>query len=349
MIDAAARALLVGASAFRLPLVDAAVAALIPPPCRRETVAAGSPATLYAPRSADRPSDALLLNGATPLGRRHPGLVRLAEGIARAGFRVLVPDLPGVAQGEVTWQGVRSAVACAHHLAGQGPVALLGISSGTTLALLAAEEPDLAGRVSVVAGTTCYTDLRDLIRLATTGTYETPAGIRPYQAGPFLALCVARSVCAGLDEGPGKRLLAAALEPIGDDHPDPLAPLRELRVVGLDREARAVLELLANRDPARFDALYAALPEPSRQKVDRLSPVKGASRLQAPVELLVDPRDKYFPLEHALALARASPLVRVTTTEALAHADTRRSPRALLDLVRVGGFLVRVLRAARVR
>ncbi len=338
-----------GASAFQLPGMAGLLAALVPSPFCRETVAAGSPATLYAPRSAAQAPAVVLLNGATPLGRHHPGLVRLAEGIARAGFRVLVPDLPGIVRGEVTWEGVRSAVACAHELVGGGRVALFGISSGTTVALLAAEEPDLAERVTVVAGTTGYTDLRDLMRLATTGTYETPHGLRPYRSHPFLALCVARSVCAGLDEGRARRVLAAALEGVGDDDPDPLARLRQLHLVGLDREARAVLDLLVNRDPTRFDSLYAALPESARAKVDRLSPVRGADRLRAPVELLVDPRDKYFPLEHARALARLSPLVRLTVTEALAHADTRRSPAVALDLVRVAAFLVRVLRAAYVR
>ena len=55
-----------------------------------------------------------------------------------------------------------------------------------------------------------------------------------------------------------------------------------------------------------------------RLGIERLSPVRFADRLQAPVEILADPRDKYFPLEHTLALARASPLVRVTVTTASA-------------------------------
>lgn len=340
---------MIGAWAFRLPGLAPLVALCTVSPREEETQAAGYPATAYLPRRPRDAPRALLLNGATPLGRRHPRLVQLARGIARAGFSVLVPDLPGLAQGEVTWTGVRSTVASAQELAEGGKVALLGISSGTTLALLAAEEPDLAEQVSVVAGTTCYTDLRDLIRLATTGTYEARGELRRYPAGPFLALCVARSVCAGLDEGQGEEALAQALEGVAEDDPDPLAPLPWLQVAGLGEEARAALALLANRDPGRFDALYAALPEGSRAKVDRLSPVKGAGRLRAPVELLVDPRDKYFPLEHALALARASPLVRVTVSEALAHADARRSARAAVELLRVGSFLVRVLHAAGVR
>jgi pimeloyl-ACP methyl ester carboxylesterase len=346
------RAFLVAAAAFDLPLLHRAVEAATPAPLASETVVEGLPATLYVPPGRGRAPTALLLNGATPLGRRHPRLVRLASGLSRAGLAVLVPDLPGLPRGEVTQDGVRGAVACARWLRGEegeDGVALLGISAGTTVALLAAEEEELARGVSVVAGTTCYTDLRDLMRLATTGTHATREGPRRYRASSFLALCVARSVCAGLEEEKARRALAEALEGVAEDDPDPLAPLRRLRPEGLEEEARAVLLLLANRDPRRFDELYAALPERTKAKVDRLSPLSGAERLRAPVELLVDPVDKYFPLEHALALARASPCVRVTVSEALSHVDARRSPRLVLDLPRVGAFLVRVLAAACVR
>lgn len=278
--------------------------------------------------------------------------VALARALARAGYLVLVPDVPGIARGEVTADGVRSSVECTLELLSRAEArperaGLFGVSVGTTLALLAAAEEDLARRVSVVAGITGYTDLADLIRLATTGTYRAPAGIRPYPAGPFLTLCVARSVCSGLDPGPSRAVLTAALEAVAADDPDPVASLRRLHGAGLDEEARSALAVLVNRDPARFDELYAALPEATRAKVDRLSPVVWADRLQAPVELLFDPRDKYFPLEHARALERASPRVRVTTTEALAHADTRLSLRGAADSVRLLGFVTRALSATR--
>jgi dienelactone hydrolase len=351
-VDGGCRALLVLAAAFDAPVAGAAVRAGTAESSAEETVSGGAPATLYRPGGRGAWPALVLLNGATEEGRRHPRVVALARALARAGYLVLVPDVPGIARGEVTADGVRSSVECTLELLSRAEArperaGLFGVSVGTTLALLAAAEEDLARRVSVVAGTTGYTDLADLIRLATTGTYRAPAGIRPYPAGPFLTLCVARSVCSGLDPGPSRAVLTAALEAVAADDPDPVAPLRRLHGAGLDEEARSALAVLVNRDPARFDELYAALPEATRAKVDRLSPVVWADRLQAPVELLFDPRDKYFPLEHARALERASPRVRVTTTEALAHADTRLSLRGAADSVRLLGFVTRALSATR--
>jgi pimeloyl-ACP methyl ester carboxylesterase len=352
-IDACARAVVALATALRVPVLVDAVARLTAPPRTEDTVSGGVEATLVSPGSGGGWPAVVVLNGATPLGRRHPGIVRLGQGLARAGFLVLVPDLPGVAKGEVTVEGVGAAVAAARDVAARpearpGRVALFGISTGTTIGLLAAEEPELDGTLSVVAGTTGYTDLVDLIRLATTGEHSVGGTSRPYPAGPFLSLCVARSVAAGLELGPDRDVLLAELEALPIDDPEPLARLRSRRVDELGAEARATTELLQNRDPARYDELYARLPPRTRAAIERLSPVHGAARLRTRVELLFDPRDKYFPLEHAFALARAAPRVRVTVTEALAHADTRFSPQAAAEIAGLCGFAVRSLRAARI-
>jgi pimeloyl-ACP methyl ester carboxylesterase len=177
--------------------------------------------------------------------------------------------------------------------------AFFGISVGTTLGLLAAEQEDVAERVSVVAGLAGYVDLPDLIRIATTERFE---------SSPFLFESAERSVRA-----------AAAGE--------------------------AVDALLTNRDTARFAALYSALPVDVRAAIERLSPVHGSKRLRAPVLILVDPNDKYFPPEHVTRLAEAQ----VTSARLLRHADIDLRMRNVPELVRVVRFLARALKAARSR
>ena len=100
-----------------------------------------------------------------------------------------------------------------------------------------------------------------------------------------------------------------------------------------------------NRDPARFDALFAALPEHVRATVAALSPVRAAPGLRAPVEIVTAPRDRYFPVAESRALAAASPLVRLTVTSLLAHATPRLHPRYLAEFGRLNGFFVRSLAA----
>lgn len=289
------RAALVLAVVLDLPVLARLARALTRPPREHELDVPDAPTSVFTPGRPGAHPTLLLLNGATPHGRRHPMVRRFAEALARAGFRVFVPDVYGVERGEISDRSLAATLAVAREI--PRPAAFVGISVGTTLALLAAEDPALAGRVSVVSGVAGYVDLPDLIRIATTERFE---------AAPFLFTCVDCSV----------------------------------RVVGV---GDAVDALLANRDPARFEGLYAQLPPDVRIAIERLSPAHGADRLRSPVKILADPDDKYFPLEHIARLPRAD----VTTTRLLKHADVGLSLRDLPDLMRLAAFVVRTLRAAR--
>ena len=83
----------------------------------------------------------LFANGATPDGRTHPVVRRVALALARSGYATFVPDLPGISVGELTPATVAAAVECTQHVAGAretryGRVGLIGVSVGGTLALL---------------------------------------------------------------------------------------------------------------------------------------------------------------------------------------------------------------------
>lgn len=185
-----------------------------------------------------------------------------------------------------------------------GPrAALVGTSTGAGLALLAAADPLIAHRITGVAAIAPFASLRRILRLATTGFYED----RRFQAASVVANGVVRSLTASAPDDPG------------------IAPL------------------LANRDPRRFDELYAALEPPTRTLVESLSPETRIPCVTAPVELASDPEDRFFPVEESLVLARAGHDVRLTVTPALEHVRPRLRP----GLVRVSGVLDRTLRRAR--
>ena len=139
----------------------------------------------------------------------------------------------------------------------------------------------------------------------------------------------------------------AALSPVDDEAPDPLSVVRRSRWRGLGRAGRALVRVLANRDPRRFARLYAALPRELRSDIRRLSPIYHAQRLQAPVELASAPRDSYFPLAESDSLVRAAPDARLTVTRTLEHAVPAASLRDARHLLRLDAFAVRVLAEAR--
>jgi dipeptidyl aminopeptidase/acylaminoacyl peptidase len=270
---------------------------------------------------------------------------RLARGLARAGFLVVVPELPGLRLGEITSETTDATVRVAQATADRtdargGRVGLYGVSVGASLALLAAESVPLASRLTVVGGEAPWVDLRRIVRLATTGYY----GSRPYETDPYALLAIGRSLAAGLPRGVGRSQLLRKLEAVPDDDPDPMEALSPAEYSG---GTRALVDLLLTRDQARFEELYARLPLQVRAAVRELSPLLEAQRLAAPVELATSPHDSYFPPAESRALARASSGVRVTVTSTFDHAVPRPSIRDVGDLFRFDGFVVRFLRKAR--
>jgi pimeloyl-ACP methyl ester carboxylesterase len=339
------RAVAVLSTTEKTPVLAWTVRALTHEPRVEETFVGGAPSTVVRPGKGNGPWPAVVfVNGATRAGRHHEKVQRLARGLARAGFLVVVPDLPGLPLGEITLETADATVRAARATADRmdvrhGQIALYGVSVGATLALLAGERPALAGRVTVIGGEAPWVDLERVIRLAMTGFYN---GER-YETDPYVQLAIARSLAGGLAPGGGRSRLLGALESVDDDDPTPLGGLRATSYRG---DVAALVRLLLNREPRRFATLYARLSARERAAVVALSPLVEASRLQMPVELATAPHDKYFPPAESRALARAAPDVEVTVTSTLDHAVPRFSFGDFADLARFDGFIVRFLRLA---
>lgn len=299
-----------------------------------ETTVGGAPSTVARPGKGDGPWPAVVfVNGATRAGRHHEKVERLANGLARSGFLVVVPDLPGLALGEITPRTAFATWNAVFETANRndvrdGKVALYGVSVGATLALLVAETPKLQDRVTIVGAEAPWVDLKRVIRLATTGFYD---GER-YEIDPYVRLGLARSLAAM-----GQRGLLQQLEAVDDEDPSPLAGLSG---------SGPLVALLRNRDPARFDELYSRLPTQMRVGVQLLSPILRAEQLTMPVELVSAPHDKYFPPGESRELARVAPDATVTVTSTLDHAVPELSLDDIGDLAAFDGFMVRFLREA---
>jgi acetyl esterase/lipase len=311
-------------------------------PTACDTAVAGISTTVIRPDGRPPPWPTLVfMNGATPDGRNHPTVQRLGAALARAGVSVFIPDLHGVAAGELSPKTLAEAVAVAE-VAAASPAAagervgLAGVSVGGTLALLAAADDRLRKRISVVACVAPFGDLADVMRLATTG----PAPPNYLRTG------LARSLAAMLAVTSETEELYNQLRAVDPDTGQPVRfPERAFRAAGPD--ASKVYDLLANTDAARFDELYEALPIDIHRAIASLSPIHAAHRIRARVEIATAPRDAYFPLSQARALAAASPQVRLTVTSLLAHATPRLSTRYVAELRRLDAFFVRALAGVR--
>lgn len=319
-------------------------------PHTRDGVLAGVPVTIVRPAGAPPWPALVFMNGATPDGRTHPMVLRLSTALARTGHLVFIPDLPGIAGGELAPATLANAIALAREVvatpeAALGQVALAGVSIGASLALLVAADPTVAANVSAVVGVAPYSDLAKVMLLATTGTYRDGGETVPYPVPPYLAVGLARSLAAMLPQAAATTALLDELRSV-DPASATAAEFREGGFRAAGDEAMALFQLLTNRDSTRFDDLYAALPTEIQSTVKTLSPLHAAPKLRAPVEIATAPRDRYFPAAESRALVAASPHVRLTVTSLLAHATPRLSPRYLAQLGQLNGFFVRALAAA---
>ncbi len=352
-VDAQARAVVVISSVLDTPALTPTVRATSEVPRLSDARVAGYPSLVARPAGEGPWPAIFLVNGTVPEGRKLPAVRDLAEGFARAGYLAVVPDLPGLTEDRITPRTVDAATQVARKVSARpdaedGEVTLVGVSTGATLALLAAEDRTLRGKVSLVAGVAPYSNIETVLSVATTGHYRRSGGeIVRYEAAPFLSYVAARSLVAALPPSEDRRALSAEIESVGRESADPLRDLRSRRSDDLGPDARSITRLLANRDPERFDDLYAGLPDGVRDDLEVLSPLSGGGKIGVPVELATGPHDRYFPPSESYALERVAPRRTVTVTAALDHAELDLSPRDIPAFLAFDGFVLRSLRGAR--
>lgn len=143
-VDAQARAVVVISTVLDAPVLTPATEAVSGEPRFGEETVAGNPALVVRPAGEGPWPAVFFVNGTVPEGRKLPEARRLAEGFARAGYLVVLPDLPGLMEDRITPETVDETAEVARAVAdrpeaAEGEVSMVGISTGATLALLAAE------------------------------------------------------------------------------------------------------------------------------------------------------------------------------------------------------------------
>lgn len=305
---------------------------------------------LYEP-AATPMAGIVLVPGVAQAGKDDYRLVAFANTLARARFRVLVPDLPGiralkVQAGDVV--GVADAFAFlvassdwpASRRAGIG-----AFSYAAGPAVLAAMEKRIRDRVDFVLAVGGYHDLEQVLTFLTTGYFREHGDwrqLRPVEYGKWLF------VLSNLDrvQDPADR---QALEDIvGRRLADPRAAVDGL-VSRLGEEGRAVYALTTNRDPERVPSLVTSLPEPIRQELAALNLAgRDMSALGAHLILVHGREDAIIPYTESVALAQTVPggQASLYVVEGLSHVDVQPEK---LDRYRLVGAVEALLAERRPR
>lgn len=302
-------------------------------------------ADLYRPLALRLPPGLVLVHGLTREGKDDPRLGEAARLLARAGFRVAVPTIPGLTRLRLRPEDAEPVVAAIQALGREAPsatVTLIGVSVGAGPALLAAADPRVAARVTTVVSLGGYASTVELLRYFLTGAYgyggiSGSAAPQPAAARLFLR--------ANLD------LLASAEDRLRLDAW--LSGTRPTSPGELSAAGEAVARLVENRDPARVDALVEALSPDLQELLARLSPERVVARIPARLLLVHGRQDPAVPFTESLRLAaaaRGKAGTRLVVAGVVAHVEPgeagpgRRAP--LQELWQLWSLLLDVLASA---
>lgn len=257
----------------------------------------------------------VVVPGAVPQGKDDPRLTAFAATLARAGFAVLAPDIAGFRELRVRPSDAREIADAFAYLAGRpelapgGRAGMFAFSYAVGPALLAALQDDIREQVRFVAGVGGYHDLPRAMRFFTTGWFEHQGKwhyLTPDDTGKMVLAYSSLDYLADghLTDGRARavfdRMVALRTQ-------NPRADLTPL-AAELSADGRAVYDLAANTDPARFPELLARLPEAMRADLGRLDLARhDLKRLKARLILVHGINDNLIPYPESLALAAAAP------------------------------------------
>lgn len=257
-------------------------------PARTPLAIAGVAADRYAhPETLDA-TPLVLVHGLAPDGKDDPRLRDAAVLLARAGFDVTVPTIPGLARLRLRPDDVAPVVAT---LAAQRePAVVVGISVGAGVALLAAAEPAVRERVRLVVSLGGYASAAELIRFYLTGEYAWHGGVRGRVTHDPTLIRIFLDANADLLDPSARRVLAAT-------------------------------------SPTEVSASLAELSPALRRLIDTLSPERVVAGVRAPLVLVHGRDDIAVPYTESLRLAAARPAdTDVVIVGVVMHVEGRASP-----------------------
>lgn len=248
--------------------------------------------------------------GAVPRGNDDPRFTAFAATLARAGFAVLAPEMPGFRALRVRPQDTREIADAFRHvssrpeLAPEGRAGLFAFSYAVGPAVLAALEPDTRDDVRFVAALGGYHSLPRAMRFFTTGWYEHEGASHYLPPDDTGRMVLAFSSLDYLGQ-PGDETTFERMVELRQRKPTAdLAPL----ATRLSPPGQAVYALAVNTDRERFAELFERLPEAMRADLERLDLARhDLSQLKARLWLVHGRNDNLIPWTESLALATAAP------------------------------------------
>lgn len=254
-------------------------------------------ARLYASIDSKARGCIVVAHGVHHLGIDERRLVPFVRALAESGLTVVTPALTELSDYRITLSGVRVIRDAVKYLA-ESPkhacerLGLLGFSFAGGLALVAAAEPETAGRLSFVTSVGGHHDLRRVLRFIVRNELETTAGVVHASAHEYgLVVLVYGNLehfVPAIDLPPLRAGFRAWLR---EDRP--LA--RRLAKPRTTAEAARLWQLLETQQLQSLAPALEALLQGQQEQLAQLSPAGRLHGLGLPVYLLHGAHDSVIP------------------------------------------------------
>ncbi|OLC52663.1 MAG: hypothetical protein AUH85_16355 [Chloroflexi bacterium 13_1_40CM_4_68_4] len=275
-----------------------------------------------------------------PVARDDPALVRLANGLARDGFVVLIPDSPDLRNDRLLPSERGAFVAAVEYVRGlpdvdPGRVGLIGFSAGASLLAVAAADARVRDDIRMVNFFGGYFDGTDLLREVASRQIVLDDGTTmPWEPAPLARQIFAAVMLETVDSAADRTLVSRAIV-------DGIAlSLAERDALGA--RARLVHDLFTANTVAEVDSLIATLPDDLRERLREISPSTYVGDLRAKMFVMHDVDDTFVPFVESRRLVAALPPAQRVYTEfsIFAHVQPTRS----LDLPAFAGEVLKLVR-----
>ena len=275
----------------------------------------------------------LFIHGMSLLGHRDPRQVAVCRALATAGFQVVAPRFPALAQARIDAASPGRvaeavlAISAAPDLADNAPIGLFSPSFSASLCLLAATRPALRDRVCAVCAVGGYADIASVLRFL----MSEPA------ADPYGRLIIFSSLLHRV-LGPCPNVERALATAIADDALQREPPALPAILRHLSPTDREVVHNVMH-DLAWCGSMAGQVLSMSQDLVRDLDVLSKAHDLRCPVALVHGVHDNVIPASESARLhARLISLgrdCRLVITPLLGHGDQRWGPGSALPAAKL--------------
>ena len=251
-------------------------------------------------RRADQPRGRglVIAHGIHHEGMHERRMVPFARALARAGRVVLTPELADLADYRITRRGVadiRDAtlyLGARQDIVSEARVGLLGFSFAGGLALVAAAEPELAGRVELVASVGGHHDLGRVLRFLIRNQVETPTGVVRKQAHDYGLVVLLYGAVDRLAPETDRAVLRDALR--ASLHQDAEGARARATALATD-DGRRLWRLVEAQRLQELAPAFEAIVRERADELARLSPAGRLAGIGVPVYVVHGAGDSVIP------------------------------------------------------